>query len=147
MRRRQHGVRGRSASACAPEVRDALVISFVRMGLLSNAALVIAGDVPDHAAGGAHRWFRAERARSGEPATEIAFDIVVKRDPVGAAVLTLDREARPVKRSQRVRISSLAAWPASEGELVVVESYPRFEFDGDVSDVFPTDAGVVDAGL
>ena len=129
---------GGSASAaraplpCAPEVRDALVLGFVRMGLLHNAALLVAGEPPDHAGGGAHNWLRAERVRAGEPATHIAFDVVVKREVMGTAVLTLDERALPVRRTQTMRLPALEG-----GEVKVVETYPRFELDLDVTAVFP----------
>jgi hypothetical protein len=137
-------VRGAAGAPCAAEVRDALVLGFVRMGLLHNVAVLVGGAVPDHASGNVHNWVRAERARSLEPATDVAFDVVVKNDVMGEAVLSLDNQARPVKRTQTVRFEA--------GTMNVVETYPRFELDVDVGDVFPPspppapDAGPVDAG-
>lgn len=125
-------VRGAGGTPCAPEVRDALVLGFVRMGLLHNAAMLVGGSAPDHADGNVHNWVRAERARSLEPATDIAFDVVVNNDVLGEAVLSLDKEARPVKRTQTMRFE--------EGAMNVVETYPRFELDVYVSDVFPAPA-------
>lgn len=137
------GVRG---APCAAEIREAFVLGFVRMGLLHNAALIIGGEIPDHAHGNVHNWVRAERARSLEPATDIAFDVVVKTEVMGDAVLSLDNQARPVKRTQTVSFE--------EGTMHVVETYPRFDLDVDVSDVFPAASaestaqteGSVDAG-
>jgi hypothetical protein len=127
-------VRGAASAPCAAEVRDALVLGFVRMGLLHNVAVLVGGGAPDHAAGNVHNWVRAERARSLEPATDVAFDVVVKHDVMGEAVLSLDNQARPIKRTQTVNFE--------EGTMNVVETYPRFDLDVDVSDTFP----IVDAG-
>ena len=113
---------------CPPEVRDALVIGFVRMGLLHNAALLVGGSAPDHAAGNVHNWVRAERVKTGEPATHILFDVVVKTDVMGDAVLMLSPDVLPMERKQRVDLE--------EGELNVVEKYSVFELDK------PVDAAV-----
>ena len=133
-------VRGAAGAPCAAEVRDALVLGFVRMGLLHNVAVLVGGGIPDHAAGNVHNWVRAERARSLEPATDVAFDVVVKHDVMGEAVLSLDNQARPVKRTQTVHFE--------EGTMNVVETYPRFDLDVDVRDTFPhaPEAPLPDAG-
>lgn len=119
-------VRGKPAVPAAAEVRDALVIGFVRMGILHNAAMLIGGQAPDHAAGGAHAWVKAERARAGTPATEITFDVVVRTEVMGEAVLILDETAAPVERRQLIHFE--------EGDMKVSERYPLFELDAPVDE-------------
>jgi hypothetical protein len=119
-------VRGKPASPAAPELRDALVLGFVRMGILHNAALLIGGAIPDHADGGVHAWVKAERARAGTPAREVGFVVVVRREVMGEAVLTLDESARPLRRRQLIHLE--------EGDLQVEESYPVFELDAPEAD-------------
>lgn len=109
-----------------PELRDALVYGLTRMGLLHNAALLVAGEAPDHGAGGAHAWVKAERARSLVPATRIAFDIVVATKPAGDAILQLDDQGRAHERVQDVRFDV--------GAMHVVERYAVFEVDVDIDD-------------
>jgi hypothetical protein len=110
------------------ELRDSLLLGLVRMGLLHNAALSVANEAPDHADGGVHHWVRIERARAGEPATDISFDIVLARKPVGRAALSLDEQGRPTKRKQRVDLDV--------GELVVHERYDVFEVDQPIEEHF-----------
>jgi hypothetical protein len=114
-------VRGQKAEPAAPEVRDALVLGFVRMGILHNAATLIGGRAPDHAAGNVHNWVRSERARSGEPATEVSFDVVIRDQVMGDALLKIDESARPVERAQTVHFE--------EGDVNVKETYSAFELD------------------
>lgn len=108
----------------APELRDSFVYGKTRMGLLHNAALLIAGEAPDHAEGGAHAWVKAERVRSLFPATNIAFDIVVNTKPSGAVVLKLDEQGRELERSVEVRLDV--------GVMKVTERYQLFEVDVDI---------------
>ncbi|OGQ18280.1 MAG: hypothetical protein A2138_27625 [Deltaproteobacteria bacterium RBG_16_71_12] len=112
--------------AAEPELRDALVYGATRMGLLHNAALLVGGEAPDHGAGGAHSWVKAERARSLVPATRIAFDIVVATKPTGDAILQLDDQGRALERVADVRFDV--------GAMHVVERYTLFEVDGDIED-------------
>lgn len=112
--------------AAETDLRDALTYGLTRMGLLHNAALLVAGEAPDHGAGGAHAWVKAERARSLAPATRIAFDIVVATRPAGDAILQLDDQGRARERVQDVRLDV--------GAMHVVERYPTFEVDADIDD-------------
>ncbi len=119
-------VRGRGAVPSAPEVRDALVIGLVRMGLLHNAALLVGGAAPDHAAGGVRGWVKAERPRSREPATDIAYDVVVKHDVLGEAVLSLSAEEEPVARTAEMHFE--------EGDMKSTEKFTVVELDAPVDD-------------
>lgn len=110
----------------APELRESFVYGQTRMGLLHNAALLIAGEAPDHADGGAHAWVKAERVRSRFPATNIAFDIVVDTKPTGEVVLKLDEEGRELERHVEVRLDV--------GVMKVTERYHLFEVDVDLDD-------------
>lgn len=124
------GVRMQVGNAAAvpaePELRDAFVYGATRMGLLHNAALLVGGEGPDHGAGGAHAWVKAERARSLTPATRIAFDIVVDTKPAGDAILQLDQQGRALERVQDVRFDV--------GAMHVVERYALFEVDVELDD-------------
>ena len=120
-------VRGKEATAAAPEVRDAVVVGLVRMGLLHNAAILVGGGAPDHAAGGARDWVRAERPTSGaERATDITYDVVVRHEVMGQATLSLLPDERPVKRVATVHFE--------EGDMHVEEKYTLFEIDAAVDD-------------
>ncbi len=112
--------------AAEPELRDALAYGFTRMGLLHNAALLVGGEAPDHGAGGAHAWVKAERARSLTPATRIAFDVVVDTKVAGDAILQLDAQGRALERVQDVRFDV--------GAMHVVERYEVFDVDGAIDD-------------
>jgi hypothetical protein len=114
-------VDGKPPIPAPPEIRDAFIIGLTRMGLMHNAALLVGGEAPDHAEGGAHNWVRIERARSGDPATEITFDVVISTKVAGEAKLSLDSEGRPVLRTQKVRFDI--------GEMTVKERYDTFALD------------------
>lgn len=115
-----------SMIAAEAELCDALAYGLTRMGLLHNAALLVAGEAPDHGAGGAHAWVKAERARSLAPATRIAFDVVIATKPAGDAILQLDDQGRARERIQDVRLDV--------GGMHVVERYTTFEVDTDIDD-------------
>ncbi|MCC7071002.1 MAG: hypothetical protein IT383_06760 [Deltaproteobacteria bacterium] len=119
-------VGGAVAVAAEPELCDAVVYGATRMGVLHNVALLIGGEAPDHGAGGAHAWVKAERARSLSPATRIAFDIVIDTKPVGDAILQLDKQGRAIERIQDVRFDV--------GAMHVVERYTVFEVDSELDD-------------
>ena len=116
----------KATEPAAPELREAFIYGNVRMGLLHNAALLLGGEAPDHGTGGAHAWVKAERARSLDPATRIAFDIVVNTRPSGEAILLLDVQGRQVERTQEVRLDV--------GTMKVVERYSVVEVDGEIDD-------------
>lgn len=122
----QMKIGARAPEPAPPELREAFVYGNVRMGLLHNAALLVAGEAPDHGTGGAHAWVKAERARSLDPATRIAFDIVVNTKPSGEAILRLDEQGREVERTQEVRFDV--------GTMKVAERYSVFEVDGEIDD-------------
>jgi hypothetical protein len=122
----QMKVGARPIEPAAPELRDALVYGKTRMGLLHNAALLLAGEAPDHGTGGAHAWVTTERARALFPATRITFDVVVDTKPAGEATLTLDEQGREVERVEDVRFDV--------GAMHLVERYSVFEVDGEVDD-------------
>ena len=122
----QMKVRGKPSEKAAPEVRDAVVVGMVRMGLLHNAALLIGGRGPDHASGGVRDFVRAERAKSGTPATDITYDVVIRHDVMGQATLSLSPEAKPVKRTAEIHFE--------EGDMTVLEKYDTVELDAAVDD-------------
>jgi hypothetical protein len=111
-----------SPQPCAPEVRDALVIGMLRMGLLHNAAMLIGGNWPDHAEGNVHNWVRIERWQTLD-ARSIKFDVVVRTDVMGDATLTFDAAGAglPSERRQLIHFE--------EGDMDVSERYPTFDVD------------------
>jgi hypothetical protein len=111
----------------APEVRDAIVVGLVRMGLMHNAALLVGGGAPDHAAGGVRDFVKAERPHTGEEkATDISYDVVVRHDVMGTAVLSLSPEALPQKRTASIHFE--------EGDMDVEETVTRIDLDQPVDD-------------
>jgi hypothetical protein len=119
-------VRGKEKTAAAPEVRDAVVVGLVRMGILHNLARLSGGDAPDHADGHVRDFVRAERGRAGEPATDVTYDVVVRHKVMGEAVLSLTAEAKPKARTAVVRFD--------EGEMKATEQYDLVELDVPIDD-------------
>ncbi|HEY4221950.1 MAG TPA: hypothetical protein VGO62_11415 [Myxococcota bacterium] len=118
-------VKGKDAAPADPEVRDAIVIGMVRMGLLHNAGLLVGGSAPEHSRGGLREFVKAERPRAQTPATDIKIDVVVHHDVMGEATLSLDETASLKKRHSELHFE--------EGDLVDDESY-RVVLDGPIDD-------------
>jgi hypothetical protein len=131
-------VRGAPVIPAPAAAREALVRGLVAMGLMHNAAVLIAGDGPDHGSGGVRQFVRAERARMADEGLAIALDVVVRDRVMGQAVLSLDGEGNPRDRSQVVHFET--------GDMHVREIYSRVKLDAplDVS-LFMLDAPPVSA--
>lgn len=112
---------GAAPTAAAPQLREAIVFGFVRMGLLHNAARLAAAQVPDHSDADAYTWMRASNAHVGERATDVAFDVVVDRKERGAAQLFMDDQGRPMTRTQHVDMNGSV--------MHVTETYVHFDLD------------------
>lgn len=99
------------------ELQRALLVGFMRMGILHNLARLSEEQPPDHADGGVNEWVVVddfEAVRLPEPG--IAFAIVVDGEPAGTAVLNLDPTGLPFERHQTVQFPN--------GEMRVTETYP-----------------------
>jgi len=102
--------------------REALLVGWVRMGILHNLARLTAGQPPDHAEGGAAGWVTLHESRWGEPGVRdgipvrpLHFTIRVDGEDSGEATLWFGEDGLPVERAQTVRFPG--------GEMQVVERY------------------------
>lgn len=109
------------------ESNRAVIIGFLRMGLLHNLARLTALQGPDHASGGVEQWVSLDSyrpttfAQDGdlEGTYSFGFDILVDGEAAGSARLWLDPvSGLPRRRVQTVRFA--------QGELTVVEDYHQF---------------------
>ncbi len=116
-------LQGRAGTArlelpCPPQLREAVVVGLVRMGLLHNVARAWSARAPDRADGGIQDWVALAQPRDavleGKPGG-IAFDIAVDGQPVGEGALLLDDAGLPVLRTQTVHFP--------DGDMHVVERY------------------------
>lgn len=105
----------------------ALVVGFMRMGLMHNVARLTGLQAPDHGGGGAELWVTLDSfrpttyAQSGdlEGFMSFGFDIIVDGQVGGNARLWLDpATGLPRRRHVTVRFP--------QGDLIVVEDYTRF---------------------
>lgn len=102
----------------SPSLDLALLIGMTRMGLLHNLALLVAGQPPDHAAGGVRSWVVPLDLATlrGEGAEGFRFGIQVSGVRSGAATLALDPETGlPTRREQTVEFPG--------GRMTVTERY------------------------
>lgn len=89
---------------------EALVVGFVRLGMLHNLALLAVGKPPDHADGGAKEWAVLENMRlgdrnlvDGQRAWPVVGDVFVSGRSSGTATLWIAEETGlPIQRTQRV---------------------------------------------
>ena len=102
--------------------REALLVGWVRMGILHNLARLTAGQPPDHADGGAAAWVTLHDSRWGEPGLRdgvlvrpLHFSIRVNGEDSGEATLWVGEDGLPVERAQTVRFPG--------GEMRVFERY------------------------
>ena len=132
---------GDASGAPTPaELNEAVVIGWVRMGLLHNVAMLSGGRGPDRADGGVAEWVRTSGERWAPPRVSpaaneqiVEFDLEVSGQPVGRVSLNTDATTGlPNGRVQVVRFP--------EGEMRVSESY-RF-----ARDAAPTEADFVLTG-
>ena len=98
--------------ATPPALSEALVVGFMRMGILHTHAMLTVGKPPDHAGGGVKEWAVVQNVRVGERGTidgtqawPLVFDIVVSGKPAGSATLWVSEETGlPLRRTQRVDV-------------------------------------------
>ena len=120
------GARGRLDVARPAELKDAVVIGLVRMGILHNLALLVSGRPPDHADGGVRDWVEAANLEPGDgfahPDTErpdadaLSYGLIVDGQPSGDATLWWDaRTNLPVARNLTVHFD--------DGDMKVTETY------------------------
>ena len=99
------------------ELVDAIVVGWVRMGLLHNLAMLSGNAPPDHADGGVREWVvptDVERATDGRA---YRFGIDVDGEPSGRVELELTASGLPIERRQKVEFAN--------GTMEVVERYIR----------------------
>jgi hypothetical protein len=101
-------------------VREAVVIGFVRMGVLHNLARLVGAAPPDRMDGGVRSWVQAVDPQwvTGEPevgARGISFGIDVAGQRSGSATIWLDPDGTMVGRNQVVQFPG--------GEMRVTERY------------------------
>jgi hypothetical protein len=104
-------------------LNEALVVGFMRMGVLHNLARLVAGQPPDHMEGGASDWVQVvdvevspDATADGAPLFRFDFGLVVDRVPSGTASLWIDAESGlPLRREQTVEFET--------GEMKVTEIY------------------------
>lgn len=119
-------VRGGPTRGAPEETRDAFVRGLLAMGLMHNAALLAGGDAPAHIDGGVRDAIRAERQRMAAEGLAIDLDVVVRREVMAEATLTLDGEGLPRDRVQVVRFET--------GDMHVKEIYSRVLIDVPMED-------------
>ena len=97
-------------------IESALLIGFMRMGILHNLAQLTAGALPDHADGGVKDWVVVDHFidTEGIPVTT-TFNLTVAGEPSGSATLEIDVFGLPGLRQQTVNFP--------DGEVNVVERY------------------------
>lgn len=113
--------------ALGRESNRALLIGFVRIGLLHTLARLALPQGPDHGAGGVEQWvvldaFRPTTyAQEGDlvGATSVGFDLLIDGQTAGSARLWFD----PASGLPRRRVLTLFR---PEGDTTVVEDYTRF---------------------
>lgn len=97
-------------------LNEAIIVGFLRMGLLHNLVRLSGNLLPDHANGGVAEWVRIPAV--GKNRDKIFFDILVAGSRAGRAELVLSGSGLPVKRSQTVYFGS--------EEMKVLETYTDF---------------------
>ena len=117
---------GRSTSLggpTPPQLQQAVILGWIRMGFMHNVARLRAGKEPDRAAGGVADWVRARAPEFGPPRIGSAanqrvidFGLQVAGQDAGEVSLAVEEDSlRPLDRVQIVRFPS--------GEMRVKESY------------------------
>ena len=102
--------------ATPPNLNEAIVVGFLRMGLLHNLVRLSGNLLPDHADGGVAECVRVPVV--GENRDKIFFDILVADNRAGRANLVLSGGGLPVDRSQTVYFGS--------EEMKATETYTDF---------------------
>lgn len=107
---------GLTTADVPPDLREAIVLGFTRMGILHNLARLTGDAPPDHAGGGAREWVRPHSFASADGIpSSFGFSITVAGEPSGTAALKLDASGNPFVRRQTVQFPS--------GPMRVVERY------------------------
>ncbi len=88
----------------APATGDAVTVGLMRMGLLHNAAMLVAGQIPDHADGTVRDWVQTKEHRFIEVDGEqvVQFELVVAGGVPSTADLSFDAAGLPRVRHQTV---------------------------------------------
>jgi hypothetical protein len=97
-------------------LNEAIVVGFLRMGLLHNLVRLSGNRLPDHAEGDVSEWVRIPGV--GENRNGIFFDILVAGNRAGRAQLEISADGLPLTRSQTVYFGS--------EEMKVSETYANF---------------------
>ena len=102
-----------------PALRESVLLGLVRMGLLHNIAMMVAGKPPEHADGNFRSWVRLDSLNYlQDDENSIAFSIRVAGQTMGSGILVFDADGVLAGRSQTVHFD--------EGDMQVTESFTRF---------------------
>lgn len=96
---------------------EAIVLGFMRQGLLHNLAMATGGKPPSFGDGGFDDWMRTVEHRVGAEGV-VEFDIEVQAEKIGYSTLQLNADGLPIERKQTVEFP--------EGQMRVVERYTKF---------------------
>lgn len=102
--------------AIPANLNEAIVVGFLRMGLLHNLVRLSGNLLPDHAEGGVTEWVQIPGV--GGNRDKIFFDILVAGNRAGRADLVFSGSGLPARRSQTVYFGS--------EEMKVSETYSDF---------------------
>jgi hypothetical protein len=117
-----------TGKALTPELRDALIVGLVRMGLCHNAAQAAEHNgPPDHATGGVRGWVEPRAARRDGDA--LVFDPRASGGLTGHTRLELNpRTGLPARRAMDVKLQGTPI--ARDGaEFTVTETYSLFQVE------------------
>ena len=94
-------------------LHEAIIIGFVRMGLLHNIIRLSGNLIPDHGEGGVRDWVQIPVV--GQNSDLVFFDIFVSKTKAAHAELTVDEQGLPKFRSQTMYFGG--------DEMLVTENY------------------------
>lgn len=114
-----YGRKSNPATSDIPvEIKPALLIGFVRMGILHNLARLTAGAPPDHAAGGVEEWVVLDNYVNDPDRNASGFEIFVAGQHAGSASLIFDDQGL-IRREQTVEFPG--------GSMSVREEYTALQ--------------------
>lgn len=96
-------------------LHEAIIIGFVRMGLLHNIIRLSGNLIPDHGEGGVRDWVNIPVV--GQNSSLMFFDVFVSNTKAAHAELTLDEERLPILRRQTMYFGG--------DEMLVTENYTQ----------------------